>query len=198
MITSPQACDLAPHRTTGGAARATAGALALVAGLVLTGCQTGTEPVGSQAGPSSAASTVEPSASAGDSAPTPSPTPSADAPGGSAEPSSGPSAGAVNGPNSITSPEDGDTVAGPAVTVTGEGTAFEATLSYRVLVAGTEDVAAEGFTEGGANGEVGPFTFTVDLAPGRYTVQVWEADMSDGASASGPYRNLVQVEVTVQ
>ncbi|MCU1432347.1 MAG: hypothetical protein JWP95_1452 [Actinotalea sp.] len=104
----------------------------------------------------------------------------------------------VNGPNSITSPAPGETVAGPTVTVTGEGTAFEATLSYRVLVAGTEEVVVESFTMAGANGEVGPYSFEVELDPGDYTIQVWEADMSDGENEAGPFLNLVEVDITVE
>ena len=103
----------------------------------------------------------------------------------------------VNGPNSITSPDPGATVAGPAVLVSGEGTAFEATLSYRVLVPGTEEVVDEGWTMAGANGEVGPYTIELTLEPGEYTVQVWEPDVSDGESPDGPQRNLVEVTFTV-
>jgi len=76
-------------------------------------------------------------------------------------------------------------VAGPQVEVTGEGTAFEATLLWRVLRAGTADVVTESFTTAGANGEVGPYAFTVELAPGTYTLEVWEPDMSDGAADDG-------------
>lgn len=104
----------------------------------------------------------------------------------------------VNGPNTITAPAPGAVVAGPSVTVTGEGTAFEATLSYQVLTTGTEEVVSQGYTNAGANGEIGPYTFTVELEPGAYTVQVWEADMSDGESELGPYRNLVEVDITVE
>lgn len=106
------------------------------------------------------------------------------------------SAPVVNGPNSITAPAPGDEVAGPTVTVTGEGTAFEATLLYRVTPAGSADVVAEGFTEAGANGEVGPYSFEVDLDPGEYTVQVWEPGMGEGDDGGEP-RNLVEVTFTV-
>jgi hypothetical protein len=103
----------------------------------------------------------------------------------------------VNGPNSITSPSPGAAVPGPAVLVTGEGTAFEATLSYRVVVPGTEAVVDEGWTMAGANGEIGPYTIELTLDPGEYTVQVWEPDVSDGESPDGPQRNLVEVTFTV-
>ncbi|NLE72680.1 MAG: hypothetical protein GX609_11460 [Actinomycetales bacterium] len=103
---------------------------------------------------------------------------------------------AVNGPNSITEPLAGAEVPGPTVTVSGEGTAFEATLNYRVLRAGTDEVVAEGWTMAGANGEVGPYTFTVELEPGEYTVEVWEPDVSDGESGVDRH-NPVEVTFTV-
>lgn len=106
------------------------------------------------------------------------------------------SAPVVNGPNSITAPAPGDEVAGPIVTVTGEGTAFEATLLYRVTTAGGTEVVAEGFTTAGANGEVGPYSFDVELEPGEYTVQVWEPGMGEGDDGGEP-RNLVEVTFTV-
>lgn len=153
--------------------------------LLLAACQTGTEP-GDDASPvttqTTAAETAAPEPTAS-SEPAPQETTAT-------EP-------AVNGPNLITAPLDGQTVAGPVVTVTGEGTAFEATLSYAVLVAGTEEVVVQSYTEAGANGEVAPFRFDVELEPGDYTVRVWEADMSDGESTVGPYVNLVEVDVTV-
>ena len=103
----------------------------------------------------------------------------------------------VNGDNSITAPLPGTTVEGPTVVATGEGTAFEANLTFQVLKAGTEEVVVEGFTMAGANGEVGPWTIDLELEPGEYTLQVWEPDMSDGASGEGPFRNLVETTFTV-
>ena len=166
-----------PDTRTGLRAMALGGSLMLLAA-----CQTGTDPAGSAASPTTAETSAEPTASPEPTEPAPQET--------AAEP-------AVNGPNSITAPLDGQTVTGPTVTVTGEGTAFEATLSYAVLVAGTEDVVLESFTTAGANGEVGPYSFDVELEPGQYTVRVWEADMSDGESAAGPYLNLVEIDITV-
>lgn len=103
----------------------------------------------------------------------------------------------VNGPNTLDQPRSGATVEGPAVTVGGEGTAFEGTLEYVVLDAGTGDVVDEGFTQAGANGEIAEYSFELDLEPGSYTVQVYEPDVSDGESADGPQRNLVEVTFTV-
>ncbi len=161
-----------------------AAGLAVVLGVgLLAGCRTGddAEPAESTT-PSGSAEPSEPSE--------PTATTTAD-PDDDATP--GP---VVNGPNSITSPAPGDEVAGPTVTVTGEGTGFEGTLLYQVTPAGGTDVVAEGFTTAGANGDVGPYSFDVDLEPGEYTVQVWEPGMGEGDSGGEP-RNLVEVTFTV-
>lgn len=158
----------------------------LVAVAGLAACRTG-EPVPEETPTPAAAATPIPSPTPTPEPPTPSPTPTPAAP--APEP-------AVNGTTTVTSPLEGEHVAGPVVTVTGSGTAFEATLSYRVLRAGTDEVVAEGWTTGGANGEVGPFTFDVELAPGAYVVEVWEPDMSDGAVGQDR-RHLVQVTFAV-
>lgn len=168
-----------PQRRRARTHAAVLGAVTLV--LTLGACQTGTDP-GDGGTPSATTSSPAPSPSA---EPTPSATPTVGEP-------------VVNGTSSITSPLPGEVVTGPEVTATGEGTAFEATLSYRVLAAGTEDeVVPVGFTEAGANGEIGPWTIDLVLEPGEYTLQVWEPDVSDGESADGPYRNLVEVTFTV-
>ncbi len=163
------------------ARRTRAAVLATVLATALAACQTGTEPGEPTGTPST------PSASA-----TAEPTPSESS---SPEPTST-SGPVVNGPNSITSPLPGETVSSP-LTARGEGTAFEATLLYRVVGEGTEDVAAEGFTTAGANGEVGPWEIPLELDPGTWTLQVWEPDMSDGEGPSEPMRNLVEVTFTV-
>lgn len=157
--------------------------LALVLGVgLLAGCRTGDDP--EPAGTTPPTESAEPSE------------PSEPASTATAEPDDEATAPVVNGPNSITSPAPGDEVAGPTVTVTGDGTAFEATLLYRVTPAGSTDVVAEGFTTAGANGEVGPYSFEVDLDPGEYTVQVWEPGMGEGDDGGEP-RNLVEVTFTV-
>lgn len=164
----------------------TAAGLAVVLGTsLLAGCRTGdeTEPADD---PTTA--TVDP----GTAEPAPTDDASASPTGEPAEPT-GP---AVNGPNSITAPLAGADIAGPTVTVTGEGTGFEGTLLYRVTPAGGSDVVAEGFTTAGANGEVGPYTIEVELDPGEYTVQVWEPGMGEGDGEGEP-RNLVEVTFTV-
>jgi len=98
------------------------------------------------------------------------------------------------GSNAITTPADGATVAGPQVTVTGVGTAVEATLRWRVLTAGTTDVVTEDFTTAGANGVIGPFTFTVELPAGSYALEVWEPGASDTTT---PRHALVTSTFTV-
>ena len=154
--------------------------LAVLVALAVPGCAGGGEPA---TGPSSASS----QAPAGTI--TPSPTRTA----GSA--TSAPTAGTT----SITSPAQGSTVAGPQVAVTGAGTAVEGTLSWRIAAAGSTAVVLAGFTTAGANGAVGPFSFTVDLKAGRYTLQVWEPGEADGASADAGAgrRGLVTATFTV-
>jgi hypothetical protein len=101
----------------------------------------------------------------------------------------------TSGPNSILSPGDGAVVSGPSVTVSGDGTAFEGTLLYAVYTDEDQPVA-EGFTSAGANGEVGPYEIELSLSPGSYTVQVWEAEMTETESDGGKL-NMVEVAFTV-
>lgn len=164
----------------------------LAAGLgvaLLAGCQTGQVAAEPDVEPSEEPVASEPAAE-------PEPEPEQSEPSEPTEPAE-PGDPVVNGDNSITFPLPGTSVAGPGVTATGEGTAFEATLLYRVLVAGTEDVVVEDFTTAGANGEVGPWTIELTLEPGDYTLQVWEPDMSDGEGEGAPSRNLVETTFTV-
>jgi len=162
---------------------ATAGlCVALGIGL-LAGCRTGDD-----AEPADAATTP-----AATTEPEPSEDPSSTA---TTEPDEPAAAPVVNGPNSITAPAPGAEIAGPTVTVSGEGTGFEGTLLYQVTSAGDADVVSEGFATAGANGEVGPYSFEVELEPGEYTVQVWEPGMGEGDTGGEP-RNLVEVTFTV-
>ena len=179
---------------TGVAVLVVGGAVAL-----LSGCLSGTEAGGTEAGgtdpdPVVVDTAVSPSASA-------EPDPTEPAEPDPTEPVAAPDAvadgPAVNGPNTISAPLDGQSVPGPVLKVTGEGTAFEATLRYEVLVTGTDEVVVSDFTMAGANGEIGPYTFDVELEPGTYTLRVWEPEVSDGDGGDGPFRNLVEVDVTV-
>lgn len=82
----------------------------------------------------------------------------------------------------VLDPYEGQRVAAGTVTVSGTATAFEANVLWEVRDAdGT--VVADGFTMAGANGEYGPFTFTVDLGPGSYTVAVREPSVADSDEA---------------
>lgn len=103
----------------------------------------------------------------------------------------------TNGPNTLTAPAPGATVDGPDVTVTGTGTGFEATLGWEAVPVAGGDPVAQGFTTAGANGEIGPFTFTAPLPPGPVTLSVWEPDVSDGAAGTRRH-NLVTVTFTVR
>ncbi len=75
-------------------------------------------------------------------------------------------------------PTEGATVSSP-VTITGYGTAFEATVNWEVY-RGDEKVA-EGFTDGGSMGEFGVFTDTVSLDPGTYEMRAFEFSAEDGS-----------------
>ncbi len=148
------------------------------AGLALGGCATGTTD-----SPSSTASQSQSSAPEQRSQET-----TADAP-QEGQP-------VTNGPNSILSPGDGAVVDGPEVTITGDGTAFEATLLYEVVDEGGTSIIS-GFTTAGANGEVGPYEIDATLDPGTYTVRVWEPGMGETEGASEDELNLVEATFTV-
>lgn len=167
-----------PSRRRSAATRALllTGGLVTAAALALAGC----------ADPDDGASPSTPPPG-GTSSPEETPSPS---------PSTYPDDRATNGTTTLESPTSGAVVAGPTVTVSGTATAFEATLAWEVVPAGGGDPVQEGTTMAGANGEIGPFSFTVDLEPGTWTVRVWEPDVSDG-EGSGDER-LVSATFTVE
>jgi hypothetical protein len=78
----------------------------------------------------------------------------------------------------LLSPKQGETVSSP-VTISGYGTAYEATISWEVDSYGEK--VAEGTTQAGANGEFGEFTDTVELDPGTYEVKAFESSAEDGS-----------------
>lgn len=164
---------------------------AAVGVLFLGACQT----------PAQAPTDPSPTTTSPTASPTPSPSPSTPEPEPSTtEPEQLPEAAAptASGSNTITVPADGATVSGPMVTISGTGTAFEATLLWRVIVPETEQVVAEDFTMAGSMGEIGPFEIEVELSPGVYQAEVWAPDMSDG-EAGGPERiDLVAVTFVVE
>lgn len=92
----------------------------------------------------------------------------------------------VQAPTWIIRPQHGETVPAGEVEVTGYGTAFEGTFTWEVRDAQSDEVVAEGFTQGGSMGTFDDFTFTVDLEPGQYVVEVYQEDVSDGESPEGP------------
>ncbi|HWS57508.1 MAG TPA: Gmad2 immunoglobulin-like domain-containing protein, partial [Actinotalea sp.] len=78
----------------------------------------------------------------------------------------------------IDEPREGATSASP-LTVSGEAAVFEATLPWRVLdTAGTEVAAGVAMTAEGQT--FAPFSFTVDLEPGTYSIEITEDDPSGG------------------
>lgn len=166
---------------------------ALLAVLVVAGCQSG------PSAPSPSPTEAEPSTASPSPAPEPSPSSS---PSGTASPDPEPlpeaEAPTAAGSNTILSPADGASVPGPRVTISGTGTAFEATLLWRVIDTATEQVVAEDFTMAGSMGEIGPFSIELELSPGVYQAEVWAPDMSDGDSG-GPERiDLVAVTFVVE
>lgn len=175
---------LTARRPPAGRRRAAAAVTVATLLALLAGCQTQAQdepaPTSSSSVPAPAS---EPSTTSDDS----SPTATADVPG---EP-------VTAGTTVLTMPGEGAVVTGPAVLVAGEGTAFEGTLLYRVESVSSGQVVAEGYTTGGANGQVGPFEVTVELSPGDYTVSVWEPGMGEGDAAGEPL-NLVTASFTVR
>lgn len=154
-------------------------AVLLAASVGLAGCATDTAEPGSTTSTGSASTTSGSASTTASSAPTPEAT--------EGQP-------VTNGPNSLLTPGDGATVAGPTVTVSGDGTAFEGTLMYEVTDA-SGGVVDQGSTQAGANGEVGPYEFELTLDPGTYTVRVWEPAM--GEEDSGGPLNEVSATFTV-
>lgn len=78
----------------------------------------------------------------------------------------------------LLTPTEGATVSSP-VQISGYGTAFEATISWEVYQGDRK--VTEGFAQGGANGEFGEFTATVDLGPGTYELRAFESSPEDGS-----------------
>lgn len=68
------------------------------------------------------------------------------------------------------------------VEITGFGTAFEGTISWEVYADGGAGAkVAEGFAQGGSNGEFAGFQDSVDLPPGSYQIRAFEASAEDGS-----------------
>jgi hypothetical protein len=84
----------------------------------------------------------------------------------------------VQAPIWITSPAEGDQVSSP-LTVEGFATAFEGTVSWRITRQGA--VADQSSAPAAESGPAfAPFSFQVDLDPGDYVIEVFEASPLDG------------------
>ena len=79
-------------------------------------------------------------------------------------------------------PREGATTTSP-VTVSGQAAAFEANVPWHVQDASGTEVAA-GFTMTSEGMTFAPYSFTVELPPGTYTIVVDEDDPSDGAGGA--------------
>lgn len=171
-------------------------ASAVVGAVLLSGCQT-PAPSASPTGEPAVTSPTESEQATVTPTPTPEPDPSQE-PSQDPEPLPEAVAPTAAGDNEILAPVDGATVRGPRVTISGTGTAFEATLLWRVVNASTETVVAEDFTMAGSMGEIGPFEIEVDLDPGIYHAEVWAPDMSDGEAGGPDQIDLVAVTFVVE
>ncbi len=78
----------------------------------------------------------------------------------------------------IDTPREGATSSSP-LTVAGEAAAFEATVPWRVLDASGK-VVKKGVTMTSEGQTFAPYSFTVTLSPGSYTVEISEDDPSGG------------------
>lgn len=79
-------------------------------------------------------------------------------------------------------PTEASDVTSP-MTVSGDAAAFEATVPWRVLRA-DGSVVSEGFATASEGMRFAPYSFTLDLPPGTYRVEVREDDPSGGAGGA--------------
>ena len=93
----------------------------------------------------------------------------------------------------VDGPAEEATVSSP-VQVTGEAAAFEATVPWRVLDADGA-VVRRGFTTTSEDMRFAPYSFSVRLPPGTYTVVVAEDDPSGGEAPGRPMRDTRTVTV---
>jgi Immunoglobulin-like domain of bacterial spore germination/Sporulation and spore germination len=99
-------------------------------------------------------------------------------PSGTAEPLQADPAHAIEGAIVINSPVQDATVQSP-VTVEGDASVFEGTVSWQVLESG--QVVKQGYTTASAGQVLSPYLFEVDLDPGSYTLRVYEASAENGS-----------------
>ncbi len=79
----------------------------------------------------------------------------------------------------LLTPTQGSTVSSP-VQITGYGTAFEGTISWEVRHEGSDEVVADGFTQGGSMGDFADFGDSVELEPGTYEMRAFESSAENG------------------
>jgi hypothetical protein len=99
-------------------------------------------------------------------------------PSGASEPLQADPARVIEGAIVIDTPSQDATVQSP-VTVEGDASVFEATVSWQILQSG--QVVQEGTTMAAAGQVFSPYSFDVDLGPGSYTLRVYEASAEDGS-----------------
>ncbi|GAA5145325.1 hypothetical protein GCM10023321_03030 [Pseudonocardia eucalypti] len=95
----------------------------------------------------------------------------------------------------IDNPMDGGTV-GRSVKVSGEARVWEGNLLWRVVRGGAAsgDVVQKGHTTTRSGMEFAPYSFTVTLEPGEYTLVAEESDESDGQGRA-PYSDTKKITV---
>jgi hypothetical protein len=84
----------------------------------------------------------------------------------------------IEGAIVIDTPSQDATVQSP-VTVEGDASVFEATVSWQILQDG--QVVQEGYTTTSSGQKFSPYSFDVALDPGSYTLRVYEASAEDGS-----------------
>jgi hypothetical protein len=99
-------------------------------------------------------------------------------PEGASEPLQADPARVIEGAIVIDTPSQDATVQSP-VTVEGDASVFEATVSWQILQDG--QVVQEGYTTTSSGQKFSPYSFDVALDPGSYTLRVYEASAEDGS-----------------
>ena len=95
----------------------------------------------------------------------------------------------------VSSPEQGATVNGTVV-VTGESTSNEGTVRWAAEQDG--EVVKDGFTTGGSMGDFADFEVDIGLAPGDYTIRLWEDNAAGDAEGLAARLSPVYLDITVE
>jgi hypothetical protein len=93
------------------------------------------------------------------------------------------------------SPRPGQTMRSP-VTISGQSSTNEANVRWEITKAGK--LTKQGYTTGGGIGEYLPYSFRVKLAPGDYTVKLWEPNVASGPEASAGDLYVVYTDFRVR